>query len=221
MSADLLQKNWDDAYPETGREGLWPSTPVPMVALAESFFVKAHLIIDVPCGDGKNILELAKIGPVIACDTSNKALRLCEARRVAGQVPNVVVMKSDIFSMPFVDSGVSSLFCCDLLGHLPNPEDALKEVRRVLSPSGTAIVTLFSIGDSVQEDPRMRAVDQSSYWYQDKWFFRFYDRKAALELVIGAGFAVVHIEEFIWMEGPHPGYREYEHKHASWSIVLR
>ena len=215
-----LEETWDQSYPASTSERLWPEAPVPMLQLARTHFTPGMLIVDAPCGDGKNIFELSEIGPVIGCDTSERALQICEERRQDSGSKNVSVMSGDIFQLPFVSGGISSFFCCDLLGHLPNPEVALAEMKRVCADDGVVIATTFSWNDSVLQDQRMRAIDECSYWFQDQWFFRFYDKSAATKLAEGCGFEVHHIEEFSWIESPHPGYREYEHEHVSWAMVL-
>lgn len=215
-----LEQVWDKSYPSSAIERLWPEAPVPMARLAELYFAPGKTIVDAPCGDGKNIFALSQIGPVIGCDTSNRALQICKARLRASSIGNVSIMSGNIFSMPFVSGSVASTFCCDLLGHLPNPDEALYELRRICADNGVVIVTAFSRNDSVLKDERMSAIDANSYWFQDKWFFRFYDEATVRALVEQNGFLVRHIEEFSWIESPHPGYREYEHEHVSWGLVL-
>jgi len=216
-----LERTWDASYPADDNERLWPEDVVPVVDFARRFFAAGAAILDLPCGDGKNVRALAGIGPVIAADSSERALDICEAQRRAQNLTNVVTMQGDAFQTPFSDGAFDNVFCCDLLGHLPDAEDALREIRRILSSAGTAVVTMFTERDSVLQDERMRQNEDGSYWFRDKWFFRFYTEAAARDLATRAGFNVVEIEELSWWEPPHPGYREYRHQHASWALALR
>src|SRR5437879_6288406 len=122
-----LEKTWDDSYPVAKHERLWPAEVVPMVAYACRFFRQNAPVLDLPCGDGKNVLALTKTGPVIAADASERALNLCKATRLAAGLDNIVPMKADVFATPFGDGAFENIFCCDLLGHLPEPERALAE----------------------------------------------------------------------------------------------
>ena len=220
-NSKALEQAWDASYPSDDSERLWPEEVVPVVDFARRFFLANAAILDLPCGDGKNVQALAELGPVIAADSSERALDICEARRRAQNLANVVTMKADAFHTPFSDGVFENVFCCDLLGHLPDVDKAMSEIRRITSPSGTAVVTMFTQRDSVLQDKRMRKNEDGSYWFRDKWFFRFYTETVARELATRSGFKVVEIEELSWWEPPHPGYREYKHQHSSWALALR
>ncbi len=161
------------------------------------------------------------MGPVIAGDASERAIALCSARAKAAGRTSIATMKMDIFQTPFSDQTFENIFCCDLLGHLPDPGHALTELRRVVSAGGTAVVTLFTEKDSARLDDRMIRNEDGSYWFREKWFFRFYGEAEARELCHRSGFDVASVEELSWWEGPHEGYREYRHEHSSWALALR
>ncbi len=217
----VLEQTWDASYPSGDNQRLWPEDVVPVVDFARRYFLPNAAILDLPCGDGKNVQALSELGPVVAADSSERALDICETRRRARGLTNVVTMKADAFQTPFCEGAFDNVFCCDLLGHLPNAVDALRELRRITSPGGIAVATVFTERDSVLQDERMRKNEDGSYWFRDKWFFRFYSETAARELATRSGFKVVDMEELSWWEPPHPGYREYEHQHSSWALALR
>jgi ubiquinone/menaquinone biosynthesis C-methylase UbiE len=217
----VLERIWDESYPISAGHHLWPDTVVPMVAYAARFFRRGATTLDLPCGDGKNIFALSGIGPVIAADWSERAVSTCESRRRLARAPNIITMQADVFHMPFSSGTFENIFCCDLLGHLPNPIEALQELRRIVSPTGHVIVTLFTEHDSVLQDHRMERNQDGSYWFQGKWYFRFYSHADAREVCSTAGFRIYDIQEFSWIEPPHPGYREYEHEHSSWAVALQ
>jgi ubiquinone/menaquinone biosynthesis C-methylase UbiE len=190
-----------------------------MVEFARGYFKPGRLVLDLPCGDGKNTFALAELGPVIAADSSRRAVTICDSRRKALGC-NVVTMTADAFLTPFSDESFDNVFCCDLLGHLPNAVDALRELRRITSYGGVTIATLFTERDSVLDDSRMKRNEDGSFWFQDKWYFRFYSSDEAQALCVRAGFKILAIQEFSWWEDPHPGYREYRHRHSSWALAL-
>ena len=157
-----LEQRWDAAYPCDDNERLWPDEVVPVVDFARRFFVANASILDLPCGDGKNVQALSELGPVVAADSSERALRICDTRRRAQNLANVVTMRADAFQTPFSDDVFENVFCCDLLGHLPDVDKAMSEIRRITSPSGTAVVTMFTQRDSVLQDKRMRKNEDGS-----------------------------------------------------------
>jgi ubiquinone/menaquinone biosynthesis C-methylase UbiE len=216
-----LERTWNASYPESEGERLWPDEVVPIVNLALRFFRPGYPILDLPCGDGKNVLALAERASVIAADSSERALKICHAHSRRAKQPNVVTLQADVFGTPFLNETFESIFCCDLLGHLPAPEQALKELRRITSRTGTVVGTLFTTEDSVLEDARMARQEDGSYMFRNQWYFRFYTEAQAYELCTRAGFDVIDLQEFTWWEDPHPGYREYRHRHSSWGLALR
>lgn len=48
---------------------------------------------------------------------------------------------SDIASIPMEDASVDAILCTEVLEHIPNPLDALKEFSRMLKPGGKLILT--------------------------------------------------------------------------------
>ncbi len=50
------------------------------------------------------------------------------------------MIKGDITAMPFADGEVDVFLCFHVLEHIPRVDLALKEIRRVLSPSGVAVI---------------------------------------------------------------------------------
>ena len=51
-------------------------------------------------------------------------------------------VKCDAMGMPFREGQVDILIASDVLEHIPDDRKALAEIRRVLSPGGTAILTV-------------------------------------------------------------------------------
>ena len=52
----------------------------------------------------------------------------------------VIFRRADIFDLPFAEAHFDHVFVCFVLEHLPNPEEALERLRRVLKPGGTLTV---------------------------------------------------------------------------------
>lgn len=218
LDNQTIVSNWNSAYPADQLSKLWPSEPNPAVKVAARFFRHGAIVLDLPCGDGKNIPDLLALGPVIAADASERAVslvKLPESR--PGQLVRLV---TDVYGSCFASESFESIFCCDLLGHLPNPVHALREMRRILTESGLMVLTFFSPRDSVLGSSEMVSVGKNMYIYKDKFFFRFYE-KDEIECVCNeCELDVMEIVELTWDEGPHPGYREYAHSHTSWCVVV-
>ena len=114
-------------------------------------------IADVACGIGTQLIGLARLGHrLVGTDISAGALRRaareCEAAGVAA-----TLAVADVRALPLDDGCVDAVVCADnALPHLLTDDDALMalaEMRRVLRPGGTAIVTTRDYDRALVERP--------------------------------------------------------------------
>ena len=98
-------------------------------------------VLDVGCGTGVVARRLMDAAPedvkVIGLDISEKFL--ASAKRLAGDKPIEWIQGSG-HSMPFDDESIDVAVLHTLLSHVPDTVGLLKEVRRVVKPSGTVII---------------------------------------------------------------------------------
>ncbi len=102
-------------------------------------------VADVACGIGTQVIGLAALGHrVVGSDTSARAVARAGRECAAAGVP-VRLAVADMRALPFDDGCVDVVVCADnALPHLLSDDDvlaALTEMRRVLRPGGTAVVT--------------------------------------------------------------------------------
>jgi 2-polyprenyl-3-methyl-5-hydroxy-6-metoxy-1,4-benzoquinol methylase len=218
--------HWDNSYKVKLKPALWCDEPVPFAADAVALLTQENskLVLELPCGDGKNTQYLARHFPfLIAADYSSTGLEIAANRLVHhnGRNSNVLFCKVDIFDSQFLSNQFDAIFCCDLLGHLENSEAALRELVRMCRPEGVIVINVFAIDDSTRTVEKMVRLRGEEYIYADKFYFRFFSRTEALDLCRGVNAQVLSIHLAKWMEGPHEGYREYPHEHQSWVLTLR
>jgi len=223
---DLDEKSketWDRSYNVTVMPNLWGEAPVPFVTEAIRIFRAdgGRKYLELPCGDGRNTIPLAKELPIlIAADTSPNALRINSFRLRAFGLDNCILQKSDIFETQFVDNDFDGIFCCDVLGHLKDVSSAISELLRVSDHSKPIMANVFALGDSTRADS-MRKIGPEEYIYADKFYFKYYERADVVKLLDRFPIDIVSIELVKWTEPPHEGYREYSHEHQSWLFVIR
>lgn len=94
--------------------------------------VPEHTILDAGCGTGLNLRNLPPGS--VGLDLNPRNVEL-----VVRRLPDHPVMLGDLEAMPFEDESFGTVLCTEVLEHVPNPDKALAEIRRVLRPGGILI----------------------------------------------------------------------------------
>jgi ubiquinone/menaquinone biosynthesis C-methylase UbiE len=219
---------WDGAYSPsvTSDQGnLWGDPPVPYAEVAAKLFADggASVVMDLPCGDGRNLPPLAQGAPIVlAGDTSPQAMAIAErVTDKAGVRDKVLFARVDAFDTGLLDNSVDGVFCWDLLGHLTNAGDALREMYRVTRPGGHIVANMWTMNDCQTSDPDIREIAPKEYIDHFDFYCRFYDRDDVEALLRSVGLTAERIEVAAWHEPPHAEYRTYEHDHESLVFTIR
>ena len=93
-------------------------------------------ILDAGCGSGRNMVEFARHGTVTGVELSNTSVRLARERG-AGDV-----IEGSVLDMPFEADSFDMAASLDVIEHLEDDHGALRELRRVVAPGGSLLVTV-------------------------------------------------------------------------------
>ena len=93
-------------------------------------------ILDAGCGSGRNMVELSKFGTAVGLEPSERGAEVARARGVG----EVVVATID--TMPFEARRFDLITCLDVLEHIEDDREALRELRRVARPGGVLLITV-------------------------------------------------------------------------------
>jgi SAM-dependent methyltransferase len=93
-------------------------------------------ILDAGCGSGRNMVDLARRGKVTGIELSETSASLARERD-AGEV-----ITGSVQQMPFANDSFDLAVCLDVIEHLEDDLAALRELRRVLAPTGSLLVTV-------------------------------------------------------------------------------
>jgi len=112
-------------------------------------FLLPHLkpgmsLLDCGCGVGSITLDLAELvapGKVIGVDMDNAQLEIARASAQKRGLTNVTFEQGNVYELRFDSGTFDTALAHTLLYHLSDPLRALKELRRVLKPSGAAAVS--------------------------------------------------------------------------------
>lgn len=158
-------------------------------------------ICDLGCGPGQIARYLHSRGaPACGIDLSPEMVK--QAQRLNPQIqfqPGNMLALTDIADNSF--GGIAAFYC---IIHVPRPQvpQALRELRRVLCPGGTLLVT-FHIGEETK--------------HLDEWWgkpvnldFNFYTTGWLKPLLLAAGFEITEAIE----RGPYPESVEFQSRRA-------
>lgn len=104
-------------------------------------FNPGEKVLDLGCGDGAVSEYLADMGvKVVAVDISEEAVKVAKKRGVNAKVVDVEK------GLPFKDEQFDAVFWGDNVEHLFDPEQTLKEIRRVLKKKGRLVLSCPNMG---------------------------------------------------------------------------
>jgi SAM-dependent methyltransferase len=94
--------------------------------------------LDLACGPGVFTRPLAKqsAGIVVGLDLSWPMLRYALRRVQSESLENISLIRGSAFRLPFLPGSFTSVNCCGALHLFDKPDEALKEIQRVLCPNG-------------------------------------------------------------------------------------
>lgn len=102
-------------------------------------YVHEAAVLDVACGSGYGgrILRLSGARFVVGADVSEEALRAAGTQRV----PGLHLVQANVGRLPLPDDCVDVVTSFETLEHVDDPGAMLAELRRVLRPGGTLVLS--------------------------------------------------------------------------------
>ena len=98
-------------------------------------------VLEVGPGNGRYTIETARqvgsAGKVIAIDIEPKMIERVLRRAQAQAINNLEAKVANVYQLPFEDGTFDAIYMITVISEVPEPERAMREFNRVLSPSGT------------------------------------------------------------------------------------
>jgi SAM-dependent methyltransferase len=162
--------------------------------LLEEHTAEGNLIVDVGCGDGKVVAPWAAANhrEYLGLDVAQRAV---DKVRAAGFSAEII---SEPPHLPLADGAADVAAIFEVLEHLADPEPLLREIRRILRPSGRLIATVpnaaywvrrVELGLLGRFNPYGDAESIEKPWRDPH--LRFFTRRSLSALLHSAGFQLV------------------------------
>lgn len=152
-------------------------------------------VLDIGCGAGSVSGELVRRGhEVYGLDIMTKAIDRAQKRGIHAEIYDV-----NTVPLPFKDGFFDCILALDILEHLFHPLSLLRDMNRVLSPKGFAIVFLplhFDIRQRFRILAGKGILLYEHLWYNpnlvpwDYFHIRFYTVEEAEEFIRDGGFCI-------------------------------
>jgi SAM-dependent methyltransferase len=138
---------WDRAVDAYARHWHGPLAGVQGELLALAALTPGEAVLDVACGTGVVSLAAARaVGPtgrVLGVDIADAMVRGAEQRALGLGLSHACFARMEAEQLALPDACFDVALCALGLMYLPDPQDALRELHRVLRPGGRAVLAVW------------------------------------------------------------------------------
>ena len=160
-----------------------------------SILLKNSTVLDVGCGNGKNIKYLLDNDiRAFGIDFSEKLVKVCKRKKLD-------VTVGDVLDIPFNDNSFDNIISIAVIHHLQKEEDrikALNEMIRVCKNNGKILISVWAVEQSGQEVQNRTFVygDNLVKWENDERYYFIYDEEHIKKFVEN-----FNVTNLVWERG--------------------
>jgi SAM-dependent methyltransferase len=163
--------------------------------VARASLVPGEHVLDVACGSGLVAFRAAEaVGPygkVVGIDVSGHMLDAARRRAEERRVRNASFERMDAEDLQLPDASFNVVLCALGLMYMPEPEQALREMRRVLRPGGRMLVAVWGERSRCGWSALFPIVDAEVASDVCPWFFRLGQGDTLARVCADAQFAAI------------------------------
>lgn len=100
-------------------------------------------VLDVGCGTGYAVMQLAELlleGKACGIDISENMIQQAKAKVTDNIRARTEFVKASSDDIPYPENEFDNIICTNSFHHYPDPDKALREMKRVLRPSGRMVI---------------------------------------------------------------------------------
>lgn len=184
LAADAYEPSWQEQLAEAQSALLASASPA----------AEEH-VLDVACGTGLVTFAAARaVGPggrVLGVDLSARMVEIARQRATDLNLPNCSFVRMDAESLALPDTSFDVALCALGLMYVPDPEQALRELRRVLRPGGRIAIAVWGERSRCGWSALFPIVDAEVASEVCPLFFRLGQQDALTRACADAGFESV------------------------------
>ena len=118
-------------------------TPIRLKYISDKLKLKGSKILDLGCGGGLLCEAMTKSGAdVIGIDASLKTIEIAK-QHAREQNLNIEYINTDIESFDNKEK-FDAIVCFELIEHVPDPNELIKEIRRLIKPNGKLFLSTIN-----------------------------------------------------------------------------
>ena len=140
-------------------------------------------LLEIGPGTGHHALPTAEIlgpgGRLDVLDVQPEMLRDLERRAAARELGTIVTASGDAQRLPYPDATFDGAYLMTVLGEIPDPEQALREMARVVKPGGRIVTGEMWLDPDYVAPRRLRALADAARLRvvrQAGWRFAYFGR---------------------------------------------
>ena len=162
------------------------------------------VLLDVGCGEGRHIFGVMQDYPLMKCigiDMDHESIKIAEegyAYFKSISHAGAEFLKGSAYNIPFPDNFFDLVICSEVLEHLHEYNDAVKEMHRVLKPGGKLYA---SVPASWPEKICWNL--SKDYQNQPGGHLRIFDQKELVSEIQEEGFIFLSSERFHAIHSPY------------------
>lgn len=158
----------------------------------ENYLNKNDIVLDLGCGIGQTSIRISpKVKKVIGLDNDLKSIKIAKVDANNKKAPNVKFLTADANrKLPFADKYFTKVIASDVLEHLTKRDQALAEIKRVLTSKGI----FFLVVDNPDTSWKKLQKSVGLFYYADSDHKYEYPKNQILRILKSKNFRILSVK---------------------------